>query len=260
MDDALSIHKFHLDFEGHDLNALAFMPKPETGPIKSLAVFSHGYSSHKGSILNWPIRLAEEGIPTVIFDLPGHYLGSFSEVPSFEVFKKHCRFLFEQAHSKFADLAGIKPKKAILGGHSLGALLSLQAAQSEYFNQFDTTIICVGLGKLEVNAKHLFQSNFYKSTLNVRAQLVAKELRPDVMFPWINTAKNNIDLQNKRIHLITGADDIVVGAGGAQRMAEALAKLGNEVSLDLPVKLPHHLPEQAAGYIKKFLKKSGFFN
>ena len=138
-------------------------------------------------------------------------------------------------------------------------MLSLMAAKKDYFAGLEAIMICVGLGKLPVGAKHLFQSPFYKSTLNIREQLVCDELAPSKVFPWINTAKEQITLTGQRIHFITGADDMVVGEGGTQRMVEMLSMQGNEVSLDLPPKLPHHIPEQAAGFIKKFIKTEGLF-
>lgn len=260
MSSDIKIHKFWLEYEGQQTDALAFIPAPEKAPAKALAVFSHGYSSHKGSILNWPIRLAEEGMPSVIFDLPGHYLGNFSEVNDFEIFKMKSPALFTSAHQKLEEFSGQSPSKVILGGHSLGAMLSLMAAKEDYFANLEATMVCVGLGKLPVGAKHLFQSSFYKSTLNVRAQLVCPELHPEKVFPWINVAKEKIELTGQRIHFITGEDDVVVGEGGSERMVETLSEMGNTVSLNKPSKLPHHLPEQAAGFIKKFLKKEDFFS
>ena len=253
------VHKFYLDYEGQQINALAFLPIGETPSPKALAVFSHGYSSHKGSILNWPIRLAEEGMPSVIFDLPGHYLGGFSEVDNFESFKTESPLLFFKAYEKLKELSGSDPSEVILGGHSLGASFALMASKLEEFSKLKTTIVCVGLGLLPVGAKHLFTSNFYKSTLQVRSQLVSKELHPDNVFPWINETKKNFKISGKRIHFITGADDLVVGEGGSERMVESFQNQGNQVSLDLPPKLAHHQPEFAASFIKKFLKNEGFF-
>ena len=69
-------------------------------------------------------------------------------------------------------------------------------------------------------------------------------------------AKEKISLAGQRIHFITGADDMVVGEGGTQRMVKNLSS-DNEVTMKIPEKLPHHLPEMAAGHIKKFLKEEG---
>lgn len=255
MSGELKVHKFYLDYEGEQTNAMAFLPGSESPPAKALGVFSHGYTSHKGSILNWAVRLAEEGMPNVIFDLPGHYLGNYSEVKNLETFKTKSPELFFQAFDFLQKLLDHSPNKVVLGGHSLGAMLSLMAVNLEQFSSYETINLCVGLGKLPTGAKHLFQSPFYKSTLNIRKQLVCDELHPEKVFPWINEAKKNIQLEGKRIHFITGADDVVVGEGGSERMVESLNEQGNNVSLDLIPKLPHHLPENAAGFIKKFLKQ-----
>ncbi len=259
MSEDIKIHKFYIDYEGEKTNALAFIPAGEMPPAKALAVFSHGYSSHKGSILNWPIRLAEEGMPSVIFDLPGHYLGNFSEVTSFENFKEKSPELFVKAHKELVRLSGQSPDTVVLGGHSLGAMLSMMSLNLDYFTKLNPTLVCVGLGRLPVGAKHLFNSPFYKSTLKIRTELVCEELHPEKVFPWINEVKNNIKISDKRIHFITGEDDMVVGEDGTERMAEELIQQGNKVTIEKPVKLPHHLPEQAAGFIKKFLKSEKLF-
>jgi predicted esterase len=253
------VHKFYLDYEGQQIHALAFIPEGEFPAPKALGVFSHGYSSHKGSLLNWPIRLAEEGMPSVIFDLPGHYLGGFSEVTNFESFQTSSPKLFLKAYKKLRELSNTDPSEVVLGGHSLGASFALMASKLEGFAHLKSTVVCVGLGLLPVGAKHIFTSSFYKSTLNVRSQLVSPELHPDIVFPWINETKKNFKITGKRIHFITGADDLVVGEGGSERMVENFKAQGNEVSLDIPPKLAHHQPEFAASFIKKFLKKEGFF-
>ena len=253
MEGDLRVHKFYLDYEGEKTHALAFLPAPDKAPAKALGVFTHGYSSHKGSILNWAVRLAEEGMPSVIYDLPGHYLGNYSKVKDFEVFKTESPNLFAASHKILAELSGQEPSNVVLGGHSLGAILALMASKTSYFASLETTMVCVGLGLLPVGAKHLFKSPFYKSTLNIRSQLVSEELHPDKMFPWINVAKEKISLNGQKIHFITGADDMVVGEGGTQRMVTNLSP-NNEVTMNIPEKLPHHLPEMAAGHIKKFLK------
>jgi hypothetical protein len=52
---------------------------------------------------------------------------------------------------------------------------------------------------------------------------------------------------------------MVVGKDGTQRLAQQMIDQGNEVVLEMPQKLPHHLPEGAAPHIKKFLKEQKFF-
>ena len=73
-------------------NAMALLPSQdanEPSSIDTWAIFTHGYTASKRDCLPWAQRLAEAGIPAVIFDLPGHYLGSFHECESFEDFKEH---------------------------------------------------------------------------------------------------------------------------------------------------------------------------
>ena len=74
-------------------NALLFLPDPSRPIKEGLAVFCHGYTAHKGDLLTWASRLSEEGLTTLIFDIPGHYLGSYNEVESFEEFKNFAGIL-----------------------------------------------------------------------------------------------------------------------------------------------------------------------
>jgi hypothetical protein len=78
-------------------NAMALLPSQdanEPSTIDTWAIFTHGYTASKRDCLPWAQRLAEAGIPAVIFDLPGHYLGSFHECESFEDFKEHAHECF----------------------------------------------------------------------------------------------------------------------------------------------------------------------
>jgi hypothetical protein len=260
----IKVFKTNLIENGLKVQALGFLPKLEGSPRpKSIALFSHGYTSHKGSLLTWASRLVEEGMPVMIFDLPGHYLGGFSELSSFKTFQESAHFLFYQAYLNLLSACGLSEEKPIenivLGGHSMGALLSIKAMDIKEFESLNVRAIGVGLGLLAEGKTHLFASTFYKSTLNLRSQLVSPELSPEKLFPWIREEKKYLNVKNRIIHLITGEDDIVVGDDGTQRIGEILSENGNEVSYDLPSKLPHHLPEQAASFIKKYLKKKGLF-
>ena len=75
--------------------------------IKLLAVFCLGYTADKSSILNWATRLAEVGCAVAIFDLPGHYLGNFSEVWDFEYFKNNAHKLFNSAYNELISISCI---------------------------------------------------------------------------------------------------------------------------------------------------------
>ena len=77
--------------------------------------------------------------------------------------------------------------------------------------------------------EHVFQSSFFKSTINLSGQLVSNALAPDVVFPWIKAQKDKIELEGQKVHLIVGEDDIVVPKDGPERMKERLESQGNKV-------------------------------
>ena len=85
----MKIIKTKLNYLNQETNALIFLPEigvDDISEVKStFAVFTHGYTADKSSIINWPIRLAEAGVSSILFDLPGHYLGTFSEVLAWSV-------------------------------------------------------------------------------------------------------------------------------------------------------------------------------
>lgn len=243
-------------------NALAFIPSDEKRISNRAALFTHGFTSHKASIFNWPLRLAEEGIPCLLFDLPGHYLGTFCDVDDFSSFKENAPRMFESALLKLKEVAAIgEVDQLALGGHSLGALLALKACELPEFSSIaDVTTIAVGFGLPPQGVTHVFKTPFYKSTLLVRAQLVSPALDPDVVFPWIKEEKENLNLSHQSLYFLTGQDDMVVGKDGTQRLATMMEEQGNDVTLEMPAKLPHHLPEGAAPHIKKFLRDKGFLS
>ncbi|OUR96582.1 hypothetical protein A9Q84_09545 [Halobacteriovorax marinus] len=261
---SIKIVKTKLSYLDQEVNALVFLPSPNGSIKKACGVFTHGYTSHKASILPWATRLAEEGIPTLIFDQPGHFLGTFSEVENFEEFKEVVPTLFHQGLEKLTELFSSEIPlsshifdeddfKVILGGHSLGALMSLLALETPEFAHRDSITICVGLGMPPSGVTHIFDTPLYKSTLTIRSQLVSKAISPDVIFPWIRERKENLHINGKRIHFITGADDVIVGKEGTQLMVDYLTT-GNQVTYERPLKMPHHMPEMAAPHIKKFLR------
>ena len=264
----IKIIKTKISYLEQQVNALMFLPSPTKAPSKTLGAFTHGYTSHKASILSWCTRLAEEGMASVLFDQPGHYLGSYNEVNSFETYKTEVPKLFkkaidllvhtiEQQDQDLFKLIENDDFKLVLGGHSLGALMSLISLEDATFDKYDSRCICVGLGMPPEGVTHIFDTPFYQATLNVRRQLVSDAISPEVIFPWIKERKENLTLENKKIHFITGLDDVVVGKNGSEIMRDNLLDL-NEVTLDRPNKIPHHMPELAAPHIKKYLKDESF--
>lgn len=265
--DNISVQKHLLRQGPFTVGALSFLP-PQGALIRpSMAIFTHGYTSHKGSILTWPIRLAQEGIPSLIFDLPGHYLGSFNEVENLADFKRLAYQLFVPAfYAIKKNFCQIFPEhqldlnrpdfSLILGGHSLGALLALKALALPELQAYKKIAIAVGFGISKVHhGNHIFETPFYKSTLHVRSQLVSPALIPAEIFSWVREEKENIgkNIPPSRIHMIVGQDDIIVHAEGAEHVRDLLLTHGHNVSLERPSRLPHHLPEEAASYIKRFL-------
>jgi hypothetical protein len=253
--------------EGKTVQGFAFIPDPSIELKPSLGLMTHGYTSHKGSILNWATRLAEEGMASLLFDLPGHYLGSFTEVTDLKVFQNNAHCLFSDAYIALKDcLKEARPldehllesASVVTMGHSLGGLLALKALKLPQFQNLSRQAIAVGLGMAPIGQTHLFNSAFYKSTLHIRSQLVSPALHPDIVFPWIKKEKDELVLGQEKIHLITGLDDLVVGDDGTERLQEHLIQQENHVTIERPTKLPHHQPEMGAGHVKKFLKKEKF--
>ena len=262
----MKILKGYLNYQNQKTNVMYFLPDLD-GEIKpTFAILTHGYTADKSSIINWPIRLAEVGVSCALFDIPGHYQGNYSEVESFEEFKEHAHKLFLEAFKGLSlafkeefplneHFLALGELKLVLGGHSLGSLLALKALMMKEFEGYEKRGVGVGLGMAPKDVVHLFDTPFYKSTLKVRKQLVSPELKPDNVFPWIRDEKYNLALTNQDIHLISGIDDLVVGDDGAERFMEALVQKNNRVTIDKPSKLPHHEPQGAASYVKKYLKK-----
>lgn len=264
---SIKLKKFTLEWENSELEGFIFLPPLEVETRPVLAAFTHGFTSHKGSILNWSVRLAEEGVVNVLFDLPGHYLGSFCEAENFELFKKEAPLLFRRALEKANEVIKeelpldshlFEQPQLVIGGHSLGALLSIMALDDLSQDHQKLEAICVGLGLPPEGKTHLFDTPFYKSTLAVRAQLVSPALHPDIVFPWIKMAKEQMKTSHKTIHFMTGQDDLVVDKDGTERFMKILEAQGNNVTLERPTRLPHHQPELAAAHIKKYFKNRGF--
>jgi pimeloyl-ACP methyl ester carboxylesterase len=247
------------------VNALAFIPSPDgVAPVRTeWAFFSHGYTSHKGDCLNWATRLVEAGVPCIIFDQPGHYLGSFQEASSLEDFKAHAHELFGEAFTRLTLLMEqvlglgnfLACSGVILGGHSLGGYTSLRALELPIFKDLRRIGVAIGVGLAQRQAAHLFETAFYEKTLSIRRQLVSDALDSRAIFAWLKEEKMNMTLSNQRVHLIVGEDDVVVGPGGLEAFENVLKANGNEVSVERPKKLAHHEPGAASPHIYSFLKK-----
>ena len=253
---SMKIEKCYLKYLGWNVEALLFIPSADIKQSESIALISHGYTSHKASILNWPIRLAEEGVPCICFDQPGHYLGSFNEVNDFEDYKESAHELFIIAKAELEKHIGghAAYQRTILCGHSLSGLLSLKALNLAEFSFSNTVAVAIGLGMAPQDKLHLFDTPLFKSTLLVREQFVSPSMGYKAVFQWIKDEKEKLKLENEEIYLLCGEDDSVVGKDGAERMKLLLEKQGNKVILEKPKKMPHHQPELAAPHLKKLLK------
>ena len=246
---AVKITPITLKHEKFQVKGFSFIPE---SPIDGLlAIGTHGYTSSKTSILSWATRLASENCPVIIFDLPGHFLGSFEEIESFEDFTSYAHELFPLALKK----SGIYAKKLILMGHSLGAFLSIKTIAQTELKELETINICVGLGIHEQGKPHLMETPLYKPTLDTRRQLVSSQIPPEKMFQWLRDQKDVIKIADKQIVVINGEDDAVVGTDGSQRLIDYLEDLGNHVYSESPKNLAHHKPDLAAAHIASILKK-----
>lgn len=265
----MKIIRNYLEFENDKTNVMYFIPEEMNEEIPVFGIFTHGYTADKSSILNWCLRLTEIGVPCALFDIPGHYLGNYSEVQSFEFFTEHAHELFLEGFNGLKDaflseyplndhLLESDRLKLVLGGHSLGSLLALKAATLNEFEAYEKRVIGVGLGMAPKDMVHLFDSPFYKSTLNIREQLVSPALTADNVFPWIKEEKKRLTIKDSHVHLISGADDLVVGEDGVERLRDDLVTRNNTVTIDKPARLPHHEPQLAASYVKKYIRKIGW--
>lgn len=246
---AMKITPITLKHPKFTVQGFSFIPKSPVDGL--LAIGSHGYTSSKSSIVSWATRLANENCPVVIFDLPGHFLGSFEEVEAFDDFSNYAHELFQVA----VDYAQIDVKKLILMGHSLGAFLSLKSLTETNMASYNTINICVGLGIHQQGKPHLMETSLYKPTLDIRRQLVSQSIPPEKIFQWLRDQKDVIKISERNIAIINGEDDAVVGVDGNQRLVEHLKQLGNHIISETPKSLAHHKPDLAAAHIASVLKK-----
>ena len=252
----MEIKKTVINLGSFSVNGLFFIPAAKTNPnFNKFAIFTHGYTSHKGDVLSWAHRMAFAGLHSAVFDLPGHYLGSFNEAYDFDEFTGKSHLLFLKAYEHLSSLTQISPELLILGGHSLGSYFSILALDIPEFSNIKRCASCVGTTYSQKEDKIFLESDFYHDTLKLREQLVSPGLQADQMFPWIKERISLLSTQNHKIHLITGEDDIVVTKQGTMNLYHHLKNLGNDVTFYFPKTLPHHRPELAASFIYSYLKK-----
>ena len=252
----MEIKRIVLTLGSFAVNGIFFIPAAKTNPnFNKFAIFTHGYTSHKGDVLSWAHRMAFAGLHSAIFDLPGHYLGSFNEVNDFNEFTNNSHLLFLKAFEQLHFLSNINPELLILGGHSLGSYFSLLALDIPELANIRRCATCVGSTYSQKQDKIFLESDFYHDTLKLREQLVSPCLRSSQMFPWIKERISLLSTQSHKIHLITGEDDIVATPQGTMSLYNHLKNLGNDMTLYFPNTLPHHRPELAASFIYSYLKK-----
>lgn len=251
----ITIQKAYLQYRSWKVEGFIVNPKAHGN---TMACITHGYTSHKGQLLNWATRLAQEGVYTGIFDLPGHYLGSFNEVHNFHEFSEHAQDLFFEFIKIMTSFAKRDYSQLVLSGHSLGGLLALKASEHQGLKSYSKIIIPVAIGLDHSDTDHIFQSNFYKSTLEIRQQLVSESLNPQNIFPWIKKEKETLGIMSERIHIISGSDDVVAPSRTVETLRSHLQLNNNIVTTDILGHLPHHLPEIASPHICSFLRKINF--
>lgn len=249
----MKILKKTLPYQDQQTHALMLLPD---GEVKHWAIITHGYTAHKGSLLNWASRLAEVNFAVVLFDLPGHYLGNYSEVTDLDHFINHGHELFREAYLLLQNELQATCDSLFTLGHSLGALMAIKALELEELK--DAVTIGVGFGHSSgvEGEVHFFLTPIFEKTLKVRSQIVSPALDPHKVFSKLKKEKDELKTTGKRIHLITGEDDVVTkGSTGVENLAELLTNLGNTVTHETFQRLPHHMPEMATGHIHGFLKK-----
>lgn len=238
-----------LTIEKTSVSAIFACPQ---APTKGALILTHGYTSHKNALLNSLQRGAEYGIPTVLFDLPGHYLGGLFPIEKKEDLIEKTPLFFHLAQEKLQEK--YSPEQIVYAGHSLGGLFALMALESAK-KSLSLTGCAVGLGLKPPEEPHLFSSSLYQKTLYFRDQLISPVISSSIIFPWIQHQKEHLSLSGQRIHLLSGEDDLVIGKKGALRLQEKLQK-DNHVTLDLVPSLAHHRTELIAPHLMKYLKKT----
>ncbi|MDA8792538.1 alpha/beta fold hydrolase [Bacteriovoracaceae bacterium] len=220
-----------------------------------VAIFTHGFTSNKQDLLNWMQKFASNQVPVLIFDLPGHYLGNLTDVESIHEFHQATDQFFQQAKTLLESTVQQSNLFYLVGGHSLGALLSLLVLDNVFPKTEQTLSLIVGLGSPKENEQHFFDTELFSETRKFRDQLVSPAINMKDLFAWSHDIKRTIQVKNRKIHLICGENDVVVGPEGVERLLEHL-KSQNEVTLDKPKKLSHHEPQLAHVHLYSYLKRN----
>ena len=245
-----------LQIEGLAVNALSFLPAVQLRKDRPqvLCLFTHGYTSSISSILTWGQRFADEGYWCCLLNLPGHFLAGGAELQSFEQFCSLTPQFFHKAYEVMqAKMQSVD--YLLMGGHSLGGLMGLKASQLDCFQGMKKHLVAVGYGQNQEVSQHLFDSDLYAKTMNIRRQLVSAAIDSEVIFPWIRQQKEELQISGENILLLTGEDDVVVGKQGAEFLRDYLQEKNN-VDLIKPKSLSHHRPELAATHLYHYFKQS----
>ncbi len=236
------LHQVKLKLFEWQVEALIFLPPSwQQKSFSRVCIATHGYTADKSSLLQWGIHLAKREIPTIIFDLPGHYLGSFNEVNEFNLFTQHVHQLFINAYHAISSLLNTTPK-IILAGHSLGSYLALKASELPVLKPLCTKIIVVGYGINQ--GTHPLLKSFFRPLIEMRAPLVSPAIAPEKLLKWLEQEKNQVICTNQNIQFITGENDVIITPHATKQAAKLLASR-NQIEMLFPRNLPHNQPELA---------------
>jgi hypothetical protein len=246
------------------VEAIAFLPDINQELRHALAIFAPGYTDDKTPLLSWGFNLAAIGIATMVFDLPGHYLGSLYPLRSLEDFFRDTPLLFVEGfnslakrlvkRARFADSDVLKRSfTVVLGGHSLGARLAMEAAVLKCWSERSKILIGVAIGVGDQGSPHVLESEHFQGALEVRRQLVSPHLAPEKLTPRLKMMDQNFRLRNATVFLLTGQDDVFATPSRVQRLESILRANGNHVTTHIVRRLPHHDPKNAAPQIANYL-------
>lgn len=246
------IHKINVDhhkISHKSLSSKAICFTPTENKKNALAIFTHGYTAEKTPLIPWITALSESGIPSALFDLPGHKLADLSEVDSFEEFIYESHNLFLKVMEKFNHVDS--STKLILGGHSLGGYFSMKALMEDKLSALDKIAILVGVGLNPDDRPHLFSTKLFEKMIDLRSQFVSEKIPPKRIFSWLHEAKKTEKIFHQKIILLAGEDDVVVGKHGIPILKSLLEEKSNIVTAETVSSLPHNNPELATKLVQK---------